>query len=254
VSEASDLTINKTQGEIYWVACGKCHGSTRHQVLLAVQHNRESCYPFEDLIREYQIIECQGCLLVSFRSSWWDLAEPSIDPETEECFYESHPQLYPPRLVNRKNSLTPSRGHCLPANVRRIYAETHQALCGDLPILAGIGIRALVEAVCKQKEAAGKDLERKIDNLVAKGILTLAGAEILHSTRLLGNRAAHEVEVVDAADLSAAMDVAENLLDSVYVLPKIAERLPKRTEKKVIAEGKAEANGTGVQASGDAPR
>jgi hypothetical protein len=44
-----------------------------------------------------------------------------------------------------------------------------------------------------EKAAAGNSLEKKIDDLVTKGVLTLTGAETLHSMRILGNEAAHEV-------------------------------------------------------------
>jgi len=64
-----------------------------------------------------------------------------------------------------------------------------------------------------------------------KGVLTTEGAEILHSTRLLGNLAAHEVKAHSIEELSAAMDVAEHLLTSVYVLPKRALSLPKRKKR-----------------------
>jgi Domain of unknown function (DUF4145) len=40
------------------------------------------------------------------------------------------------------------------------------ALCSKLPILAGVGIRALIEAVCHDKSAQGSDLRKKIDSLV----------------------------------------------------------------------------------------
>jgi hypothetical protein len=112
--------------------------------------------------------------------------------------------------------------------VARIYNETHSALCNKMPILAGIGIRVLIEAICKEKTASGKNLEEKIDSLVSMEVLTKDGAEILHSLRILGNIAAHEVASQSDDKLAVAMDVVEHLLNGVYILPTIASHLPKR--------------------------
>ena len=51
-------------------------------------------------------------------------------------------------------------------------------------------MRALVEAVCMEKSASGNNIEKRIDDLVNKGVLTTEGADILHSIRLIGNKAA----------------------------------------------------------------
>jgi hypothetical protein len=138
-------------------------------------------------------------------------------------------EIYPSRVAGRQMLLS---AHILPQNISRIYEETHKAVCGKQPILAGIGIRALLEAVCKEKAAKGKDLEQKIDNLVQNGILTKAGAEILHSLRILGNVSAHEVKPHSENTLGIAMDVIEHLLSDVYILPRRSEKLPKREMPK----------------------
>ena len=88
-----------------------------------------------------------------------------------------------------------------------------------------MGIRALVEAVCTEKQAKGKDLKQKIDDLVNIGVLTKEGAEVLHHTRLYGNKAAHEIAAMKETDLGVLMDIAENLLKNVYILPKKAAQL-----------------------------
>ncbi len=102
---------------------------------------------------------------------------------------------------------------------RRVYEETHQALCSDSPMLAGMGIRSLVEAVCQQENADVKDLKAKIEDLVEQGFLTQSGAEILQRLRLMGNEAIHEMKRHDTGTLGTAFDVVENLLREVYIFP-----------------------------------
>ena len=111
----------------------------------------------------------------------------------------------------------------LPANIRRIYDETLMALSNQAPVLAGIGLRALLDTVCKEKNATGNDLLKKIDSLVGTGILNPASAAILHKIRTLGNAAAHEVKPHNDKQLALAMDIVEHLLKDVYILPKQVE-------------------------------
>jgi hypothetical protein len=85
--------------------------------------------------------------------------------------------------------------------------------------LAGIGIRAIVETVCKDKESSGRNLASKIDDLVTQGVLTRDGANILHKLRTLGNESAHEVTPHDNVQLGLALDVVDHLLTGVYILP-----------------------------------
>lgn len=84
--------------------------------------------------------------------------------------------------------------------------------------MEGVGLRALLETVCKEKNAQGSNLKDKIDNLVKRQILTPKSAEILHKIRTLGNKAAHEVKPHTKAELELGMDIIEHLLRDVYIL------------------------------------
>jgi hypothetical protein len=63
------------------------------------------------------------------------------------------------------------------------------------------------------------------------GILTTDSADILHELRFLGNEAAHEVKPHSEDTLKMAMDVAEHLLKTVYVLPQQASVLKAQNKK-----------------------
>lgn len=150
------------------------------------------------------------------------------DPDTGEMEPLVRETLYPPRVKERK-PLT--HLYYLPPNVASLYKETISALSNGSPVLAGIGVRALVEAVCKEREATGRTLEKQIDDLVEQGVLTSAGAGILHILRFMGNDAAHEAKPHKEEELLTALDVVENLLNSVYLIPGKAGSLPKRNNQ-----------------------
>jgi hypothetical protein len=216
-------SLNKSKDEEPRVTCKRCVHKTRHKVLQDVETKFETAFGEYTSIDKYQIVQCQGCEEVSFRKLHSD-SENFIEHEGE-TFHPETEELYPPRVAGRHEL---RQAYFLPMKVSQIYNETNAALCNKQPILSGIGIRALVESVCRDNNAKGRDLEHKIDSLVTDGVLTQSAAEILHSTRILGNKSAHEVEPHSEQTLLLAMDIVENLLTNVYILPKAAKALPRR--------------------------
>ena len=216
------IDINKKQNTEIKAPCSECSGKTYHKVLMSVDRSGsedQGDWSF-NWNSSYQIIQCQGCKIISFRresSNSEDYSQISED----EWEYDVNEELFPSRIEGRKGL---GDGFLyFPSNVERIYNETLKALNSKSPVLTGIGLRALVETICKEKNASGSDLLKKIDDLVSKNILTPTGAETLHKIRTLGNKAAHEVKPHSDKQLGLAMDVVEHLLKDVYILPKQVE-------------------------------
>ncbi|MDO9312314.1 DUF4145 domain-containing protein [Nitrosomonas sp.] len=214
--------FNKTAGTVVDVQCSKCKRVNKHLVLSSVDVSGENWFGENSLQywSEYQVIMCQGCETTTFRSTSqntedWDF----VDHETVE--YNQTVNLYPSRSEGR-NPLKDV--YLLPPNVQRIYEETIKAINNDQPVLAGIGIRAIVETVCKDKNSPGSNLVQKINGLVFQGVLSPDGATILHKIRTLGNDSAHEVKPHKAEQLGLALDVCEHLFQDVYVLPYYAAK------------------------------
>ncbi len=137
-------------------------------------------------------------------------------------------RLYPDRTEVRK----PMPGHeGFPRKTNRIYLETLKALGNQTPILAAIGLRAIVESICLEQKTKSTTLAKGIDELAAMGLLSLKEAEFLHNHRFMGNEAAHEIVAPQPQHLVAAIDIAETLLKTIYVLPGMADQLKKTTPK-----------------------
>lgn len=162
------------------------------------------------------MVRCRGCETISFAQYSWN---------SEDTDYEDQPIqtliLYPSRTIRKPIE----RYYCLSDIVRKIYLETLTALSNKAPILAAIGIRAVVEAVCKDKGCNGHNLENNIDLLVEKGHLASDQASFLHLQRFMGNAAAHEISPPVQTELEAALDIAETLLTNLYILPRLAEEM-----------------------------
>lgn len=215
---------NKSQGKENRLACGRCHVETRHIVLQSVDVDGKALDWDFYFSERYQIVQCQGCESISFRKSYSNSEDTAWDEENQIEVALDREEIYPSRAAGRHKLW---RASLLPPEISRIYEETHAALCNKQPILAGIGIRALVETVCKEKGTTKFRLVDKIDELVVMGVLTKAGAATLHRLRVLGNDAAHEVKPHSEETLGIAMDVVEHLLNDVYILPHVANKLPK---------------------------
>lgn len=224
--ETVEQYINQTVGEEHIVPCVKCIGKTAHNVLTSVDvhgHYEEERHYFSWSI-EHQIIQCRGCKSISFRT-----AESNSEAVEYEYIggnkYEPiavvDEKLYPSRVEGRK--CIGDETYYFPPDTKRIYDETIFALLNQAPVLAGIGLRALLETICKEKNATEGNLQQKIEKLVELQILTPSSAKILHKIRTLGNAAAHEVKPHTENQLGLAMDIIEHLLKEVYILPNLAE-------------------------------
>lgn len=201
------------------IPCPTCATDTHHTLLHSVRRSDGDEYNnfwWED---EHQIVECDGCKTVSFRHLYTD--SDSIAPDGGGgAYHEVTEALYPPRVAGRQSL---REVFYLPVNIRRIYTETQLALVNDAPVLVGIGVRAIIETVCKDLQAQGDSLQARIDDLVNKQLLAQSGADVLHKLRVLGNDSAHEVKPHSSRQLALAMDVVEHLLQGAYVFPEKAK-------------------------------
>jgi len=229
------IEFNKSKDEVYVLPCTNCGEKTRHKVLSSVECSSEEKIYYEGVeynglwyLEEFQIIICLGCEEVSFRSNMLNSEDDEyyFNNKTgqEECRPVNHQKLYPKRLSGRKEL---KDCKYLPDKIYKIYDETFNALCGDMPILAAIGVRALIEAICNHKKAKGRYLNQKIIDLVEKKFLNRERAKFLHKIKILGNDAAHKIRLYDNDTLGVALDIAEHLLVEVYILPRKVKSLPK---------------------------
>lgn len=208
----------------FWLPCRLCARTTRHEALTHVW--REDSAPDGSISwwDDFHTVRCCGCFDISFlqdsTSDDWFIE----DQETGQSEPELRRSLYPARVPG----IRPLDGkYYLPWDVQTIYIETVSAINSNQRILAGIGIRAIVESVAKNEKAKGKSLEKRIDDLKIKGFITPTGAELLHDLRFMGNAAAHEVKAHTQEELAAALRVVDHLLTGAYVLPR--EHRPRKT-------------------------
>jgi hypothetical protein len=171
------------------------------------------------LYENHRIVQCNGCETIGFMKATADSED--IDPEDGSPMPRT--EAFPKRLAGR-SKLKSRDLTSVPFEVQDVYEETYQALCHELRILAAIGIRATVEAVCKDNKASGDKLPQKMEYLVGNGTITEAQKTILMSLKNMGDESAHEVQRHSMDKLDTAFDVVENLLQNIYIMPWKAEK------------------------------
>jgi hypothetical protein len=200
--------------------CQACKRQTQHRVAAHVRQTEETALGSgrnHVLRKDNLIVECLGCRTISFSREFFRREEGGGFRSL------GRPQRFPEVPTGRPLMSDVDK---LPADVARIYKETNAALSLPAPVLAGVGIRAIVEAVCQDKVGDTGNLDAKIKRLADAGLVSAKDAVLLHSLRFMGNAAAHEVKAHSERELYVAFKVIEHLLNGAYVIPSLGLHLP----------------------------
>ena len=190
--------------------CESCDRETWHEVLY--QH-AESEYEYR-VDTFHQVLRCKGCKALSFRKVVVDY-ESSYPVDDGEWHVPKDIFDFPSVLKGHKKL-----GDLweIPKLVREIYTQSLHAVRDGSNILAGIGLRATVEAICNEQSIQGRTLDKQIDGLAKAGLISQRDAERLHAIRFLGNDAAHEIRASSESNLLIALRIIDHLLVTLYVL------------------------------------
>lgn len=213
------------EGEKIRETCRSCSRRTNHTIV-----KEHSVSDFDEAYGihygcHYQIIQCLGCETVTFREAQWQ--DDEQDEETGRLHYNV--KLHPRRTVTERIDRWKVD---LPDPVGKMYREVVNALNGDAPTLATVGMRALAEAICKDQGCTKKNLDKQIEELVSRGVLANAQADHLHIHRFMGNKAVHQVTTPPWGEMETALRVLETLIQTLYELPQLASKVTKLSKAK----------------------
>lgn len=220
VTKKFNLTCSESEQEKF--PCKKCCLETNHRIVADYsERGSEYCGGGNsvDWKVSNQLIQCMGCEEVSFRVASSNSEDYDHDHETGEMIYNEAVTYYPGRVLGSRII-----DHwMLPVGIGQIYKEARTAVENELFIVGGISVRALVESICSDVNAKGKNLALKIDDLHERSLVTKEGVETLHKIRVLGNRAAHDAKHHSKDQLLLALEVIEHILIGTYIIPARAE-------------------------------
>ncbi|MGK5080286.1 DUF4145 domain-containing protein, partial [Janthinobacterium sp. HLX7-2] len=192
-----EIKVKEIEDSKIYLKCPTCDRDNQRGELLAnvVKNGEDDCGHGNSISwgLRYETVKCCGCENVFFREISWNSED--IDHDYDEngqtiSWANETITLYP---EPKKERNTIRDFHLLPENIQNIYKETVVSLESGQVILTGIGIRAILETICKDKGTKGK-LVTQIGQLHTKGVLSKNGADLLHKLRILGNASAHDIK------------------------------------------------------------
>lgn len=244
--EGDTVRPNKSKGWTMRIPCaGTCNGKTKHEVLQSV--DTAGSEHSIDWASHYQIVQCGGCEEISFVKQTYF----SEDYNPWDGKIDLPKTLYP---LRHGDSLPTPEREDIPIKLELIRTQTFFCYNANSGILCAVGLRALLEGICADKnivdgqikDADGnpilgkksgnpirsKGLDGKIWGLQEKDYLTSEQAKTLHNLRYLGNDAAHELEEPSVEELKMALQIIEHALAQIYELPTASKRLESARDKR----------------------
>ena len=206
--DKSRFGFDQHVGKISQVICPTCKRATNHKVLKSVTHDWSTDDNDIQGTIDYLIIQCQGCETVSYCSK--STNSEDFDHETGE--FEITRKQYPLVNINHTRIDLP---WSTPKDIRTVYEETSNALSTGLTTLGAVGIRLIVELLCKAEGAIGDNLESKIESLRDQHLVSPQVADTIHGIRFFGNEVVHGSSA-KYHELRTAWEVINVMLSYVY--------------------------------------
>ncbi|MFE7031343.1 DUF4145 domain-containing protein [Streptomyces sp. NPDC057621] len=191
---------------------GECPHCVRHTTLKCVSHLKldGSGVEREDLrmVRSLMSLRCDWCKkdsaflrlsTVELKKSQSGTSQTFVTVDLEQVWPNQAPRELPPEA---------------PEVVREVFAEAALAEAAGAFRLAGVGYRAVVEQIVKERGAVGGSLFERITGLTVLG----ASQDIVdafHEVRFVGNDAAHDALAYSSEEIA---DIAELIKEAVLVL------------------------------------
>ena len=120
--------------------------------------------------------------------------------------------------------------------LNEIYAAVHE----DLRVLAAMGIRTLIDLVITDKVGDIGSFPTKLFAVEKEEFISPKNREFLEVTIDAGSASAHRGFKPSQEDLKLLLDITENLIASIYVLPgqvkALSTKVPPRSQKKSETE------------------
>lgn len=171
----------------------------------------------------YQTLQCKGCGHFTFR-----LVEIRDHITTEDGTPIEEEIYYPPKKSRPQpawlNDLVWEHDQFpLVAILDEIYA----ALYAQLNTLVCIGIRTLIDMIMMEKVGDCGSLTKTLFAFRDAGYITEEQRVLIDNTLEAGSAAAHRGHRPDIDELNHLLDIAESVIENIFIFPKKSEEVSK---------------------------
>jgi hypothetical protein len=205
--------------------CTPCGQGTRHETLATRRVGEEAQIgEAADEVAEvgrntYILLECRGCGTVILRHDFEDYTTS-----------ETTTRYYPPPIYRRR----PRWLHSIPDSLSSLFRELYVSLAANAPRLSVMGARTLVDIVMTEKIGDVGTFADKLKELEAKGFIGRLNRQHLEAALDAGSAVAHRGHSPSTDSVNQVIDIVENLVEAVYVLPNAATNLGRETPPRRV--------------------
>ena len=203
--------------------CNTCGGDRNHDQL----HHEKKSWEIEYFdvrgIDTFETLKCLGCGEVKMRHTKW------VTDESPRVTY------FPPAAFRPEPHWLNDLWEKLPAGeeqISTILCEVYTALHNSLLALAAMGIRTLIERIMILKIGDHKSFGENLKKFESAGFVSRNQLERLTTVLEVGHAAIHRGLTPIRQDMVAVLDIAEHLIETIYLhedeLSVLKARIPKR--------------------------
>lgn len=211
--------------------CSICGGERNHIVLCSEESSLSD--PVSSICSDdkYEMLKCCGCSSIKLRHREWFSencdGKGKIVPRTR-YYPPAIFRPYPRWIVDLMLEVSIDDG-----NLHDLLTEIYVALHNDQRALAAMGIRALLENVMIEKVKDHGSFPANLKAFEANGYVSRIQRERLETIFEAGHAAMHRLYKPSKADLITLVDIAESIVESIYIHHSKVERLKKGIPPRV---------------------
>lgn len=210
--------ISKSLTNIY---CLHCKSEIKHEFLVGLETNEST--EDDNYYAEHDLLKCINCDSITYRTdfySTYDMEEVSDEYGQSKWVRTTRPNYYPTRdkeLGNINHIID-----LLPDSIQETFNEVVIALNNKLEILSGLGLRTLLEQICKHF-IKDDDLGVILKKFESEGYISTKQRELLDDIRYIGNDAAHRAEANSIKKHKLSLSILINLIQLLFAYYKYDE-------------------------------
>ena len=202
--------------------CSECSGERNHDVLFVTKTDWSDDECSMSGGDDYEVLKCGGCDRVVLRHTSW-----STEDQGQTV------RFYPPPMFRKQPNW--SLGFHLNSRtefVRQLLNEIYVGIQNGSRMIATMGVRALLEHVMIDSVGDHGGFDKNLTKFKEDGYISERQLATLKEVLEAGHATMHRSYQPSDMDLRACVDIAESVLQTIYVHPGQAAALSKRVPKR----------------------
>ncbi len=207
--------------------CNNCSGERNHEVLHSEKtdwDDSENAWDgnFVSGSKTYETLKCCGCENIKLRYTSW-FSEDEDDELTVNYFpaaiFRRNPEWFKELIFHLEEE---------DQFVESLLREIYVALQNNLPNLATMGVRSLLEKVMVSKTGDQGTFSKNIAEFEKLGYISSIQRKRLETILEAGHAAMHRTFTPSTKDVITLVDLTEHIVETVYLHERKVEELKKR--------------------------